>query len=232
MGDAKKKLFIPRNISGENNRWAIWNKEQPIVDEKRINQFNVNTGRKDGLWVEYDKDQIKSKIGYNDGEDEGIYQMFHPNGKIQFDGQTKNNEFTGLWKMYYMNGSLGEIGSFDDGKKYGIWKWYYSFNNQLEKIVNYIDGKADGLAIEYFEYSGDIKRKDIYKMAKKIAYIVYDEDGSVRESMDWKDDYDNMIIVIIIPFRNFRARTFRNYRTITTHKTHPFAIIFISFKIK
>jgi antitoxin component YwqK of YwqJK toxin-antitoxin module len=194
MGDAKKKLFIPRNISGENNRWAIWNKEQPIVDEKRINQFNVNTGRKDGLWVEYDKDQIKSKIGYNDGEYEGIYQTFYLNGKIQFDGQTKNNEFTGLWKMYYMNGSLGEIGSFDDGKKYGIWKWYYSFNNQLQKIVNYIDGKPDGLSIEYFEYSGDIKLKTIYKMGNTIAYIVYDEDGSVRESMDWEDEYDNIII--------------------------------------
>jgi len=194
MGDAKKKLFIPRNISGEDNRWAQWNKEQPIVDGERINQYNVNTGRKDGLWIMYDNNgRILYKIGYKDGEYEGIHQTFYLNGKIQFDGQTKNNEFTGLWKMYYMNGSLGEIGSFDDGKKYGIWKWYYSFNNQLEKIVNYIDGKPDGLSIEYFEY-GDIRRKDIYKMAKKIAYIVYDKDGSVRESMDWKDDYDNMII--------------------------------------
>lgn len=48
---AKKKLFIPRKLSGENSRWYVWNKEQPIFDGVRINQYS-HDGIKIGYWEE------------------------------------------------------------------------------------------------------------------------------------------------------------------------------------
>jgi antitoxin component YwqK of YwqJK toxin-antitoxin module len=198
--EEKKKLFIPRKLSGEDSRYSKWNKEQPIVDGERINQYNIETGLKDGLWETYHTNgKLDSKIGYKNGDYEGIYQTFHINGKIQYDGQTKGGEFDGLWKMYHQNGNLKEIGSYVDGKPNGIWKTYYPFNNQFENnnllssIGNYINGKVDGLWVDYF-MNGKVSSKSIYNMAKRIAFIMYNMYGTLDNSMNWKDEYDNMVI--------------------------------------
>jgi antitoxin component YwqK of YwqJK toxin-antitoxin module len=194
----KGKLFIPRRLSGENSRFIQWNKEQPIVDGERINQFTLN-GKKEGLWVEFEKNKITSRIEYKNGLWGGVYQTFYLNGQIQYDGQTKDGELDGLWKMYYRNGNLKEIGSHVDGKPVGIWKTYYPFNNQFENnnllssIGNYINGKVDGLWVDYF-MNGKVSSKSIYNMAKRIAYISYNKDGGVSNSINWKDEYDNMVI--------------------------------------
>ena len=47
----KQKLFVPRNLSGENSRWFEWNKNQPIVDGVRINQYSHDE-LKIGYWEE------------------------------------------------------------------------------------------------------------------------------------------------------------------------------------
>jgi antitoxin component YwqK of YwqJK toxin-antitoxin module len=194
----KGKLFIPRRLSGENSRFIQWNKEQPIVDGERINQFTLN-GKKEGLWVEFEKNKITSRIEYKNGLWGGVYQTFYLNGQIQYDGQTKDGEFDGLWKMYHQNGNLKEIGSYVDGKPVGIWKTYYPFNNQFENnnllssIGNYINGKVDGLWVDYF-MNGKVSSKSIYNMAKRIAYISYNQDGGVSSGINWKDEYDNMVI--------------------------------------
>ena len=191
--DEGKKLFIPRRISGEDSRWVEWNKEQPEIDGVKINQYDINTGEREGMWFEYLGGKIVSKKEYKNGEEEGIYQVFYENGQIQYDGQTKNNEFVGLWKMYYPNGQLSSKGSYKNDLSVGLWKWYYPTDNQLKSIVNYIDGKPDGLNIEYYQ-NGNIKHKAYYKMGKKKAYVLYDMIGDEIESMDWDDKYENMVI--------------------------------------
>ena len=191
--DEGKKLFIPRRISGEDSRWVEWNKEQPEIDGVKINQYDINTGEREGIWFEYLGGKIVSKKEYKNGEEEGIYQVFYENGQIQYDGQTKNNEFVGLWKMYYPNGGIKEIGNYKNDLSVGLWKWYYPTDNQLKSIVNYIDGKPDGLNIEYYQ-NGNIKHKAYYKMGKKKAYVLYDMSGNEIESMDWDDKYENMVI--------------------------------------
>jgi len=50
--EQKKKLFIPRRLSGEDSRWVQWNKYQPIVDGVQINQY-THDGKKEGYWEEY-----------------------------------------------------------------------------------------------------------------------------------------------------------------------------------
>jgi antitoxin component YwqK of YwqJK toxin-antitoxin module/predicted nucleotidyltransferase len=191
--DEGKKLFVPRKISGEDSRWVEWNKDQPEIDGIKINQYDINTGERKGIWFEYLDGKIVSKKEYKNGEYDGIYQVFYENGQIQYDGQTKNNEFVGLWKIYYPNGQLSSKGSYKNGLSVGLWKWYYPTDNQLKSIVNYIDGSPDGLNIEYYQ-NGNIKHKAYYKMGKKKAYVLYDMIGNEIESMDWDDKYENMVI--------------------------------------
>jgi antitoxin component YwqK of YwqJK toxin-antitoxin module len=191
--DEGKKLFVPRRISGEDSRWVEWNKDQPEIDGVKINQYDINTGGREGMWFEYLDGKIVSKKEYKNGEYDGIYQVFYEDGQIQYDGQTKNNEFVGLWEIYYPNGQLSSKGSYKNGLSVGLWKWYYSTDNQLMSIVNYIDGKPDGLNIDYYQ-NGNIKHKAYYKMGKKKAYVLYDMSGDEIESMDWDDKYENMVI--------------------------------------
>jgi hypothetical protein len=51
----KKKLFIPRKLSGEDNRYTEWNKEQPTITLDnhtfKLNQYDQN-GNKIGLWLD------------------------------------------------------------------------------------------------------------------------------------------------------------------------------------
>ena len=46
-----KGLFKPRNLSGKDNRYLIWNKQQPIIDGVQINQYDED-GQRTGRWGE------------------------------------------------------------------------------------------------------------------------------------------------------------------------------------
>jgi GH24 family phage-related lysozyme (muramidase) len=94
----KKKLFIPRKLSGEGSRWEQWNKEQPIVDGKRINQYD-NDGEKDGIWLEfYDEDDelygaLESKQSYKNGKKDGVWEYYLESGELYYRNLYKNDKF-------------------------------------------------------------------------------------------------------------------------------------------
>jgi hypothetical protein len=88
----KKKLFIPRKLSGENSRFIQWNKEQPIVNGVQINQY-THDGKKTGIWEEYySNGQLESKGSYKNGLRYGIWEEYYINGNLEFKGLYKNDE--------------------------------------------------------------------------------------------------------------------------------------------
>ena len=104
--EQKKKLFIPRKLSGEGSRWEQWNNMQTIKDGERINQYDIETGKKEGYWEYY------NYIG--DGNKH----------KIKTFGVYKDNKKYGIWEEYYDNGQLRTKGLYIDDKKIGSWVWY------------------------------------------------------------------------------------------------------------
>jgi antitoxin component YwqK of YwqJK toxin-antitoxin module len=111
--EQKKKLFIPRRLSGENSRFIQWNKEQPIVDGVQINQYT------------------------HDGKKTGIWETYYRNGQLNYRGSFKDGEQDGIWEYYY-KGQLLYKGSFNNGKKDGIWEKYWD-NGQLMSKQLYKD---------------------------------------------------------------------------------------------
>ena len=59
--DQKRKLFRPIGLSGEDSRWVILNKEQPIKDGKRINQ-HTHDGKRTGYWEWYVDGKLTAKV--------------------------------------------------------------------------------------------------------------------------------------------------------------------------
>jgi len=107
--EQKKKLFVPRRLSGEDSRWAIWNKEQPYItiDDQtlKINQYDLN-GKKIGLWVE------------NPETIERLYIKTKPFMKNIFD----NLEV--FKKPNYTNYMIGDDIYFHDPKNEFLWVSY------------------------------------------------------------------------------------------------------------
>ena len=207
----KGKLFIPRRLSGENSRFIQWNKEQPIVDGERINQFTHN-GKKTGIWEEYwnngqlyskglykdnKKDgiwetyysngQLKSKFSYKDGKYDGIWEEYHENGQLKSKFSYKDGKYDGIWETYYSNGQLDSKGSYKDDKKEGYWESYYS-NGQLKSKGLYKDGKYDGIWEEYHG-NGQLYSKGSYKNGKKDGiWEFYYDNGQLSSKGSYEND--------------------------------------------
>ena len=115
--DQKKKLFRPIGLSGEDSRYAKWNKEQPIKDGQPINQYSDN-GKKTGYWEEY-----------------------YRNGKLYYKGSYKDDKKEGYWEWYWENGNSAYKGSYVNGKKDGVWENYQYPNGKLSNKGLYKDGE-------------------------------------------------------------------------------------------
>jgi antitoxin component YwqK of YwqJK toxin-antitoxin module len=168
--EQKKKLFIPRKLSGEDSRWFDWNKEQPIVDGLRINQYNINTGNKEGIWEAYHfNGKLWSKGSYKNGKEEGYWEYYHDNGKLWSKGSYKNGEKDGIWEEYWSNGQLDYKGSFKNNLRDGYWEEYWS-NGQLWFKGSYKNGEKDGIWERYFG-NGQLDYKGSYKNGKLIKKL-------------------------------------------------------------
>jgi antitoxin component YwqK of YwqJK toxin-antitoxin module len=123
--EQKKKLFIPRRLSGENSRFIQWNKEQPIVDGVQINQY-THDGKKIGIWEEYwSNGKLWYKGSYKNGERDGIWEWYYDNGQLVSKGPYINGKRDGYWEKYFDNGNLYSKGSYKNDKKDGIWEEWF-----------------------------------------------------------------------------------------------------------
>lgn len=58
--------------------------------------------------------------------------FYHPNGKVQSEGEYDNNGLhSGYWKHYYEQGGLEREGTMSEDKEVGLWKTYHP-NGQLQ----------------------------------------------------------------------------------------------------
>ena len=138
--DQKKKLFRPIGLSGEDSRWVKLNKEQPIKDGVRINQY-THDGKQDGYWESYwDNGELASKGSYVDGKKEGYWE-YYADGKLTAKGSYINGKEEGIWEYYYDNGKLFGKGSYINGEKEGIWEYYYE-NGKLYSKELYKNSKV------------------------------------------------------------------------------------------
>lgn len=118
MSDNKKKLFVPRGLSGENSRWLQWNKEQPKINGKPINQY-THDGTPVGYWKNY-------------SDDDGV---------IIGKGMFINGKKHGLWHEYWGNRNLAGKGLYINGKEEGIWEFYDDETGELNEKRLFKNGK-------------------------------------------------------------------------------------------
>ena len=77
---------------------------------------------------------------YKNGKRDGVWEMYHLNGRLWMEGAYKDGKKEGVWEEYEDDGQLYRKGSYTDGKEEGVWKFYYQ-NGQLWKKETYKDDK-------------------------------------------------------------------------------------------
>ena len=94
---------------------------------------------------------IGEGIVKDDGNRNGPWKDFYPDGSVKSEGNYDNGKQVGEWKYYHSNGKTEQTGKFNkQGKFDGTWKWYFD-SGQLLKEEHYRNGLKDGMSTEYDE---------------------------------------------------------------------------------
>ena len=126
----KKKLFIPRKLSGEDSRYSEWNKQQPsiVINNQTVdlNQYSLD-GKKIGIWVEnptlikknYDKTKLDMETIFNN------LKLVKPNNI--------------LTNYYYQNKLIFQINRYKIITFFDLYFWREFKNKHSLKYKNYSD---------------------------------------------------------------------------------------------
>jgi len=227
----KGKLFIPRRLSGENSRFIQWNKEQPIVDGERINQYTHN-GKKEGYWEEEDENNFFRENGYyKNGKKDGVWKYLDFDFVLLSEGTFKDGKKTGIWKYYWrFDGSLKLKGLYKDDIKTGIWEFYY-YDEQLDSKGQFKNDRKDGIWEEYFP-NGGLKSKKLFddgKLIKELpitesktpSFLLKEEMGLIREGN--VQDYVNNILskVKYLPYETKKKYLIIAISTLLGYTSYP-----------
>ena len=118
--------------------------------------------KKDGLWKYYNKNPhiLFKEESYKDGEKNGPWRVYFPNGQLTSELYWKDGIRDGSWKDFFNNGDPHVVGTFKNGKLHGAYKVFF-IGNIIEKKGNYVDGKMNGIWYFYNEKS-ELIRKERY----------------------------------------------------------------------
>jgi antitoxin component YwqK of YwqJK toxin-antitoxin module len=122
------------------------------ITKSILNEGNWNQNNREGIWIWYfPNGNIYYRMGYSStkqrtvwiqtnllGNEDGVYERYYPNGKIEETGFYDGGLKDGVWKKYYLNGNLEYSGEFQKDKKKGTWYYYYP-NGQIEILEIYDD---------------------------------------------------------------------------------------------
>ncbi len=126
------------------------------------------------------------------GNKEGPWIFYYPNGTIRAKGNYFNGLKHKLWNYYYPNGQLEQKGSYNKKEKPdGEWLWYYP-NGTLLRSESYWNGDPEGEMIEYSD-SGTIVVQGSFRNGLEEGpwvynYSSYTEKGayeSGRKEGEW-----------------------------------------------
>ncbi len=168
------------------------------------------TGKKTGIYKQYDYDQnLILELEYK-GEEINSYKTYDSNGKLLSQGEKKKKEleftghhangevrvqgnyykgeYVGNWKYYNEYGVLiKELNYNEKGELDGQSKWYFE-NGQLETIKNFTEGVIDGYFVDYYR-NGKIFKHGWYKEGEIVGeWETYFRDGTLSSTKYYLED--------------------------------------------
>ena len=112
-------LFVDEN----NNPYTGWVKkewENGLIKELGY----LDDGQRQGTWMKWHANEVKeSEIHWANDLMLGSFEVWYPNGNMGVQGQTKDGEVDGKWTQFYPNGKLERISNNRIGKLVSLEVW-------------------------------------------------------------------------------------------------------------
>ncbi|MCK9421111.1 MAG: hypothetical protein M0Q38_00760 [Bacteroidales bacterium] len=133
-----------------------------------VKRIYDSTGKVEKSFLFQNGNVIGEGIVKDDGNRDGPWKDFYPDGNLKAEGNYDNGKQIGEWKYYHSNGKIEQTGRFNkQGKLEGSWKWYFD-TGQLLREESYHAGLRDGLSTTYDETG---------KVIEEGEFINGNEDG-------------------------------------------------------
>ncbi|TBW26794.1 toxin-antitoxin system YwqK family antitoxin [Gramella sp. KN1008] len=171
--------------AGPKGKWEFYSAEGQRL---ATGEFDEN-GEREKLWTWFHTNgNIKETAMYVNGEVSGENMHYFEDGSLYIKTSLKNENLNGEYKVYNEYGALIQKKYFKDNELDGEFKSYFKIGEKYPEIQgNYINGKADGKAYEYFE-NGDVYtemnfKNDLKNGVEKSFY----RNGNVYKEMSYRN---------------------------------------------
>ncbi|MCY7329984.1 MAG: toxin-antitoxin system YwqK family antitoxin [Saprospiraceae bacterium] len=109
----------------------------------------------------------------------GLYQKFHPDGKVYKEARYTNDTLDGECKYFRPNGSLESVEHYTHGVLDGKYASYYE-NKQVQVEQTYVNGALQGLSTAYYP-NGKVKEKVMLRDNDENGpFTEYYENGQLK----------------------------------------------------
>lgn len=136
---------------------------------------------REGIWLLYHPNgKLNGECTYVNGKLEGLYKSYFENSVLESEDNYLNGEREGLCKFYYENGTFKSEENYKQGERNGICKFYHP-NEKLHIAGDYLNGKLEGLCKTYYE-NGVLKSEENLKQSERNGICkFYHPNGKLKE---------------------------------------------------
>lgn len=152
----------------------------------------------------------------NQGKKQGNWFKTYENGNKIYEGKFVNDYQEGLFTYYYENGDIKANTIFSSKGRIAITKIYNTDGGIMSEGAYYNKFK-DGEWIYYDQKGNKLKRENYDKGIKRGDFKVWDKNGLLVESIEYKDDKKNGVY-----YKNFYSKGYVYYTYKDNKKTGPY----------
>lgn len=118
-------------------------------------------------------------FGFSEGERNGVYKTYHPNGLPETEGAYQNGSREGNWNTYFRNGNIDNKGWYINGTSDSTWTYFFPFGG-IHSTVQYEDDDREGVS-RYFSPEGTPLVEKFFEFGHLLAYRTVNADGQFGE---------------------------------------------------
>ena len=166
----------------------VWNEKGQLFSEVELDEVQRENGNAKTYFPENGK--LLSTGKYKNGEREGIWEWYFPNGNLYYRSGYSPDKKRQVWiatnvlgnehgihERYYENGQLEEKGSYEYGLKVGKWEKYYK-NGKPEHYGSFKNDKKIGKWIYLYPDGKIVTEENFDENGKLINRSTFYPDGS------------------------------------------------------
>jgi antitoxin component YwqK of YwqJK toxin-antitoxin module len=143
-------------VKGTNTKQGVYKRFR--IDGQLLEEATFENGEMTGDQKIYENGELYSITKFENGQYQGLYQTFYPGGRVNVEGEYKDNVMTGKWKRYYPDGQIMEVVNFRDNEENGPFVEFYP-NGNVKAEGEYLNGDNENGELFLYDINGILMKR-------------------------------------------------------------------------